>query len=121
MSNAAKLAAEAAKKGTRSDEPHVFQGSVEHALAHIEDLITHNDGEEAEHHHHADGSTHAGSIVAPNLARWSAIAELLGAMKRPLPNWTCQGIKDAVERTIKDCENEMDDDSESIITNQRYA
>ena len=70
--NAAKLAAEAAKNGTRSDEPHVFQGSVEHALAHIEDLITHNDGEEAEHHHHADGSTHAGSIVAPNLARWYA-------------------------------------------------
>ena len=119
--NAAKLAAEAAKKGTRSDEPHVFQGSVEHALAHIEDLITHNDGEEAEHHHHADGSTHAGSIVAPNLARWYAIKLFERDEKAVAELNLPQGIKDAVERTIKDCENEMDDDSESIITNQRYA
>ena len=118
--NAAKLAAEAAKKGTRSDEPHVFQGSVEHALAHIEDLITHNDGEEAEHHH-ADGSTHAGSIVAPNLARWYAIKLFERDEKAVAELNLPQGIKDAVERTIKDCENEMDDDSESIITNQRYA
>ena len=119
--NAAKLAAEAAKKGTRSDEPHVFQGSVEHALAHIEDLITHNDGEEAEHHHHADGSTHAGSIVAPNLARWYAIKLFERDEKAVAELNLPQGIKDAIERTIKDCENEMDDDSESIITNQRYA
>ena len=119
--NAAKLAAEAAKNGTRSDEPHVFQGSVEHALAHIEDLITHNDGEEAEHHHHADGSTHAGSIVAPNLARWYAIKLFERDEKAVAELNLPQGIKDAVERTIKDCENEMDDDSESIITNQRYA
>ena len=119
--NAAKLAAEAAKKGTRSDEPHVFQGSVEHALAHIEDLITHNDGEEAEHHHHADGSTHAGSIVAPNLARWYAIKLFERDEKAVAELNLPQGIKDAVERTIKDCENEMDDNSESIITNQRYA
>lgn len=119
--NAAKLAAEAAKNGTRSDEPHVFQGSVEHALAHIEDLITHNDGEEAEHHHHADGSTHAGSIVAPNLARWYAIKLFERDEKAVAELNLPQGIKDAIERTIKDCENEMDDDSESIITNQRYA
>ena len=119
--NAAKLAAEAAKNGTRSDEPHVFQGSVEHALAHIEDLITHNDGEEAEHHHHADGSTHTGSIVAPNLARWYAIKLFERDEKAVAELNLPQGIKDAIERTIKDCENEMDDDSESIITNQRYA
>ena len=119
--NAAKLAAEAAKNGTRSDEPHVFQGSVEHALAHIEDLITHNDGEEAEHHHHADGSTHAGSIVAPNLARWYAIKLFERDEKAVAELNLPKGIKDAIERTIKDCENEMDDDSESIITNQRYA
>ena len=30
-------------------------------------------GQEPEHHHHADGSKHAGSIVEPHLARWYAI------------------------------------------------
>ena len=32
-----------------------------------------------------------------------------------------RGIRSAIESTIKDCEAEMDDDAESIITNQRYA
>ena len=32
-----------------------------------------------------------------------------------------KGIQDAIEKAIRDCENEMDDDAESIITNQRYA
>ena len=66
---AAKLAAKMAKKEGVHTPPHVFQGSVEHALAHIEDLITHRDGQEAEHHHHADGSVHQGGIVAENLSR----------------------------------------------------
>ena len=118
---AAKLAAQEAKNGTRMDEPHVFQGSVEHALAHIEDLINHNDGEEAQHHHHADGSVHTGSIVAPNLARWYAIKLFERDEKAVAELNLPQGIKDAIEKIIKDCENEMDDDSESIITNQRYA
>ena len=37
-------AATLAKSGARAELPHVFAGSVEHALAHIEDLITHRDG-----------------------------------------------------------------------------
>ncbi len=117
----ARKAAEAAKKGVKSDLPHVFAGSVEHALAHIEDLITHNDGQEAAHHHHADGSVHPGGIVPENLARWYAIKlferdeKVLAELNLP------QGIKDAIEETIASCEKEMDDDSESIITNQRYA
>ncbi len=118
---AAKKAAEMAGKGVNSDLPHVFAGSVEHALAHIEDLITHRDGQEAAHHHHADGSVHPGSIVPENLARWYAIKlferdeKVLAELDLP------KGIRDAIEETIASCEHEMDDDSESIITNQRYA
>ena len=119
--DAAKKAAELAKKGGHREPLHVFNGSVEHALAHIEDLITHRDGQEPEHHHHADGSKHAGSIVEPHLTRWYAIKlferdeKVLAELSLP------QGIRDAIEATIRSCETEMDDDAESIITNQRYA
>ena len=119
--DAALKAAELAKSGANRALPHVFAGSVEHALAHIEDLITHNDGQQAVHHHHADGSTHEGGIAAGNLSRWYAIKlferdeKVLAELDLP------EGIKAAIEQTIADCEQEMDDDSESIITNQRYA
>ena len=117
----AQKAAEIAKKGVKAELPHVFAGSVEHALAHIEDLITHRDGQQAVHHHHADGSTHEGGIVAENLSRWYAIKlferdeKVLAELNLP------KGIQNAIEETIVSCEREMDDDSESIITNQRYA
>ena len=117
----AKKAAALAGKGKRADEPHVFAGSVEHALAHIEDLITHRDGTEPVHHHHADGSKHDGGIVDANLSRWYAIKlferdeKVLASLDLP------QSIKAVIEETIKACEAEMDDDAESIITNQRYA
>ena len=117
----AQKAAALAAKRVHSEPPHVFAGSVEHALAHIEDLITHRDGQEAEHHHHADGSVHAGSIVPEHLARWYAIKlferdeKVLAELNLP------SGIKDAIEQAIAACETEMDDDAESIITNQRYA
>ena len=119
--DAAKKAAALAQKGGHREPLHVFNGSVEHALAHIEDLITHRDGQEPEHHHHADGSRHEGSIVAPHLTCWTAIklferdGKVLAELSLP------QGIRDAIEETIKSCEAEMDDDAESIITNQRYA
>ena len=119
--DAAKKAAALAQKGGPREPLHVFNGSVEHALAHIEDLITHRDGQEPEHHHHADGSRHEGSIVAPHLTRWTAIKlferdeKVVSELSLP------QGIRDAIEETIKSCEAEMDDDAESIITNQRYA
>ena len=117
----AKKAAELGRKGGHREAPHVFAGSVEHALAHIEDLITHKDGQEPEHHHHADGSKHAGSIVEPHLARWYAIKLFERDEKVQQELNLPKGIQDAIEETIKSCENEMDDDAESIITNQRYA
>ncbi len=119
--DAAKKAAELAQKGGHREPLHVFNGSVEHALAHIEDLITHRDGQEPEHHHHADGSKHAGSIVEPHLTRWYAI-KLFERDEKVIDELSLpQGIRDAIEATIKACETEMDDDAESIITNQRYA
>ena len=119
--DAAKKAAALAQKGGHREPLHVFNGSVEHALAHIEDLITHRDGQEPEHHHHADGSKHAGSIVEPHLTRWYAI-KLFERDEKVIDELSLpQGIRDAIEATIKSCEDEMDDDAESIITNQRYA
>ena len=119
--DAAKKAVELAQKGGHREPLHVFNGSVEHALAHIEDLITHRDGQEPEHHHHADGSKHAGSIVEPHLTRWYAI-KLFERDEKVIDELSLpQGIRDAIEATIKSCEDEMDDDAESIITNQRYA
>ena len=118
---AARKAAELGAKKATFEPPHVFAGSVEHALAHIEDLITHRDGEQAVHHHHADGSVHPGGIVADHLARWYAIKlferdeKVMAELNLPA------GIRKAVEDTIRACEKEMDDDAESIITNQRYA
>ena len=79
----------------------MFAGSVEHALAHIEDLITHRDGEQAVHHHHADGSVHPGGIVADNLARWYAIKlferdeKVMAELNLPA------GIQKAIEDTVK--------------------
>ncbi len=114
-------AAELARSKTRMEPPHVFAGCVEHALAHIEDLITHNDGQEAPHHHHADGSVHAGGIVPEHLKRWYAI-KLFERDEKVMQELALpQGILAAIEATIKACEAEMDDDAESIITNQRYA
>ena len=117
----AQKAAELGRKCGHREAPHVFAGSVEHALAHIEDLITHKDGQEPEHHHHADGSKHAGSIVEPHLARWYAIKLFERDEKVQQELNLPKGIQNAIEETIKSCENEMDDDAESIITNQRYA
>ena len=116
----ARKAAELAKAGKKASQPHVFAGSVEHALAHIEDLITHQDGQEGVHHHHADGSKHEGGIVADNLARWYAI-KLFERDEKVIKELNLpQGIMDAIEKAIVECESEMDDDAESIITIQRY-
>ena len=116
----AEKAAELARQQIEAEHPHVFAGSVEHALAHIEDLITHHPGRADEHHHHADGSRHEGAIVAEHLSRWYAIKlferDEKVAEELNLP----QGIMDAIEKTIRSCEREMDDDADSIIVNQRY-
>ena len=79
---------------------HVFTGSVEHALAHIEESIQNE--------------------VKENNIRWYAIK----IFERDKEAYKELNIKEDelqhLEEHIKDCEKEMDDDSESIITNQRY-
>ena len=118
---AAKAAAAKAREGGFHEPPHVFDGCVEHALAHIEDLMSHHDGQEPEHHHHADGAVHEGGIVPPHLTRWYAI-KLFERDEKVLEELNLpEGIRSAVEETVRACEQEMDDDAESIITNQRYA
>ena len=64
---------------------------------------------------------HEGSIVEPHLARWYAIKLFERDEKVQAELNLPKGIQDAIEKAIRDCENEMDDDAESIITNQRYA
>ena len=98
---AAELAIKAAKDGVKGERPHVFTGSVEHALAHIEESL-HGKVEKA-------------------ASRWAAIKvferdeKAIETLKVP------RDIVSHVEGHIKDCEKEMDDDAESIITTQRYA
>lgn len=116
---AAQKAAALAGRGKRTDEPHVFAGSVEHALAHIEDLINHQEG--GLHHHHADGRAEQGGIVDANLTRWYAIKLFERDEKVTDELELPDEIRRQIEQTINACETEMDDDAESIITNQRYA
>ncbi len=98
---AAQLAVELAKNHTHGEMPHVFHGSVEHALAHIEESI--------------EGK------VDDNYLRWFAIKlfERDGRVRTEV------GLSEAelahLEKHIVDCEKEMDDDAESIIADQRYT
>ncbi len=117
----AKKAAELAGKHKDIEHPHVFAGSVEHALAHIEDLITHHNGDEPVHHHHDGGVVHEGSIVDASLSRWYAIKLFERDEKVTEELNLPAGILKHIEEKIVACEQEMDDDAESIITNQRYA
>ena len=96
---AAKAAVEAARSG-KTIPMHTFSGEVEHALAHIEEACIHSMPEEQQ--------------------RWYAIKiferdeKVLEALK------LSKETIDHVEKDIVAVENEMDDDAESIITNERY-
>ena len=91
-----------AAQGPKSGElPHVFTGSVEHALAHIEESIQ--------------------GRVADSYLRWYAI-KLFERDEKVLEELALDaGLVSHLEEHIADCERELDDDAESIITNQRYA
>ena len=98
---AAELCLEAAKAGKKEELPHVFTGSVEHAIAHIEESIQ--------------------GLVDPQELRWFAI-KIFERDAKALENLKLDAsLKSHLEEHIKDCEKEMDDDAESIITNQRYT
>ena len=81
--------------------PHVFTGSVEHALAHIEESIQ--------------------GKVDDRYLRWYAI-KIFERDEKVLEELKLDSQLAAhLEEHIADCEKELDDDAESIITNQRYA
>ncbi|MCR4814606.1 MAG: ferrous iron transport protein B [Lachnospiraceae bacterium] len=89
-----------AAKGSRTVPQHTFQGSVEHALAHIEEVTVHDLPEEQQ--------------------RWYAI-KLFERDEKVLEKLSLSAeVRNHIEQDIKACENELDDDSESIITNERY-
>ena len=99
---AAKVAIAAAKAGKASEElPHVFTGSVEHAIAHIEESIQ--------------------GKVDDRFLRWYAVKLFERDDKVQDELKLDKSLLAHIDDHIKDCENEMDDDAESIITNQRYA
>ena len=98
---AAELAVQAAKEGKVGELPHVFTGSVEHAIAHIEESIQ--------------------GKVEPRFLRWYAVKLFERDDKVQKELNLDAGALRHIDEHIADCEKEMDDDAESIITNQRYA
>ncbi len=97
----AEKAMELAEAGIPGEHPHVFNGSVEHAIAHIEESIS--------------------SLVDARLLRWYAIKLFERDEKAAAQLRLEAGLAKHIEEHIADCEKELDDDAESIITNQRYA
>ena len=97
---AAELVLSVAGKGVKEDGPHVFSGSVEHALAHIEESLH--------------------GAVEKATSRWAAIKVFERDVKAIDMLNVPHDIIEHVEEHIKDCEREMEDDAESIITTQRY-
>ncbi len=94
-------AAIAAAGGEKTVPQHSFSGAVEHALAHIEECIVHELPEEQQ--------------------RWYAI-KIFERDDKVLEQMHIAAEKlEHVEGDIKAAEAELDDDSESIITNERYV
>ena len=98
--DAAEAAIEAAKS-TKTVPMHTFSGPVEHAIAHIEEAAVHEMPEEQQ--------------------RWYAIKiferddKVLAKLHIP------EDVHQHIEADIKAAEEELDDDAESIITNERYV
>lgn len=89
-----------AAKSTLTTPKHTFSGPVEHALAHIEEATLHD--------------------LPENQQRWYAI-KLFERDEKAIESLSIsEEIKNHIENDIISVEKEMDDDSESIITNERY-
>ena len=98
---AAEKAVALAQRKQAGELPHVFTGSVEHALAHIEESIQ--------------------GKVSEGYLRWYAIKIFERDEKVLEELGLGSELKAHLEQHIADCEKELDDDAESIITNQRYS
>ena len=91
----------AAQNKSYSERPHVFTGSLEHAIAHIEETI------EKE-------------ISDKRYLRWYAVKIFERDEKVVQEIKLSKEEAEEIEQHIADCEKEMDDDAESIVTNERY-
>ncbi len=98
--DAAEAAIQAAA-GPRMIPQHTFSGAVEHALAHIEEVTVHNLSEEYQ--------------------RWYAIKLFERDEKVQQKLNLSQETAAHIEKDIQAAEIELDDDAESIITNERYV
>ena len=98
---AAEAAVKAAQDKTKTIPMHTFSGPVEHAIAHIEEAAVHTMPEEQQ--------------------RWYAIKiferddKVLQKMNIPAD------VMQHIQQDIQAAEKELDDDAESIITNERYV
>lgn len=101
ITEAAEKAIKAAQSKTKMIPQHTFSGVVEHALAHIEEAVLHD--------------------MPEGQQRWYAIKiferdeKVLAMMNIP------KDKMEHIENDIKAAETELDDDAESIITNERYV
>ena len=94
-------AAVAAAAGTKTVPMHTFSGPVEHAIAHIEEAAVHQMPEEQQ--------------------RWYAI-KIFERDDKVLEQLKIDAtVMGHIEEDIKAAEKELDDDAESIITNERYV
>ena len=90
-----------AANGTKTVPQHTFSGPVEHAIAHIEEAIVHDMPEEQQ--------------------RWYAI-KVFERDDKVMEQLNIPADKIAhIENDIAAAEKELDDDAESIITNERYV
>ena len=90
-----------AAKNAKTIPLHTFSGPVEHAIAHIEEAVVHNMPEEQQ--------------------RWYAI-KIFERDDKVLSKMNISSdLKKHIENDIKAAEKELDDDAESIITNERYV
>ena len=97
---AAEAAIDAAKNG-KTIPQHTFSGTVEHAIAHIEEAAVHGFPEEQQ--------------------RWYAI-KIFERDEKVLEKLKIDSkVLAHIEEDIKAAEKELDDDAESIITNERYV
>ena len=100
VTEAAEAAVKAAQNG-KTIPLHTFSGPVEHALAHIEEAVVHSMPEEKQ--------------------RWYAI-KVFERDEKVLEELKIDGQTMAhIENDIAAAEKELDDDAESIITNERYV
>ncbi|MBQ8296885.1 MAG: ferrous iron transport protein B [Ruminococcus sp.] len=100
IQEAATLAVAAAKQQEASIPQHSFCGCVEHAIAHIEECVLHDIPEEQQRWY-----------AIKIFERDEKVLEQLKLNEKSLSH---------IEKDIAAAEKEMDDDAESIITNERY-